>query len=198
MTYTLELPAEVEQVLAARAQESGVSVGKYLLDLVIREVASNSTTAHAAAAPHDEEMDALEELALELAAKYPRAEPLADDAVALAYTESRPSSIGADLYFVGTACEEAMMKDATTHLNASKWAEVEQLKAAGERLVQRAQQDQSVAQQFLRDIGYYEVMAQANGQNGGAAPSSPLPASTPRAASVKRKVTKGKSVKGRG
>lgn len=91
-----------------------------------------------------------------------------------------------------------MMKDATTHLNASKWAEVEQLKAAGERLVQRAQQDQSVARQFLRDIGYYEVMAQANGENGGTAQSPSVPASALRGTSAKRKAIRGKSVKGRG
>ena len=88
MTYTIEVPAEVEQVLAARAQARGVSVGKYLHDLVIREAAPNGTSAPGiAAAPRDAEMDALEELALELAAKYPRVEPLADDAVALAYAE---------------------------------------------------------------------------------------------------------------
>jgi len=90
MTYTLEFPAEVEQVLAARAQASGVSVGKYLQDMVLREAAPNGISSPAvaqAAAPHDAEMDALEELALELATKYPRTEPLADDAVALAYAE---------------------------------------------------------------------------------------------------------------
>jgi hypothetical protein len=87
MTYTIEVPVEVEQVLAARAQARGVSVGKYLHDLVLREAAPNGTSTPAAAAPHDAEMDALEELALELAAKYPRTEPLADDAVALSYAE---------------------------------------------------------------------------------------------------------------
>ncbi len=81
MIYTIEVPAEVEQVLAARAQASGVTVGKYLQELVISEASIGAT------AQPDAEMDALEELALELAAKYPRAEPLADDAVALAYAE---------------------------------------------------------------------------------------------------------------
>ncbi len=37
MTLTLELPVEVEQALAARAQERGVSVAKYLLDVATRE-----------------------------------------------------------------------------------------------------------------------------------------------------------------
>ena len=90
MTYTFELPDEVEQVLAARAQAQGVSVGKYLRDLVMREVAAAGSciaVATSAEAPRDAEMDSLEELALELAAKYPRAEPLADDAVTRSYEE---------------------------------------------------------------------------------------------------------------
>ena len=90
MTYTLELPSEVEQVLAARAQAQGVLLGKYLQDIVMREAAAAGSCmpiATSAEAPRDEEMDSLEELALELAAKYPRAESLADDAVALAYAE---------------------------------------------------------------------------------------------------------------
>ena len=88
MTYIIEVPAEVEQVLAARAQARGISIGKYLQDIVIREASSNSTPAPAVTeAPRDAEMDALEELALELASKYPRTEPLADDAVALTYAE---------------------------------------------------------------------------------------------------------------
>lgn len=88
MTYTIEIPAEVEQVLAARAQERGVSVNKYLQDIVIREASPAAASSPAVvAAPRDAQMDALEELALELAAKYPRVEPLADDAVALAYAE---------------------------------------------------------------------------------------------------------------
>ncbi len=92
MTYTIEIPVEVEQVLAARAQAKGVSIDKYLQDIVMREAAPAGASTTAAqttvtTAPRDAEMDALEELALELAAKYPRAEPLADDAVALAYAE---------------------------------------------------------------------------------------------------------------
>ena len=87
MIYTIEVPVEVEQVLATRAQASGGAVGKYLQDLVIREAAVSGIPAPVAAATRDEEMDALEDLALELAAKAPRAEPLDDDAVALAHVE---------------------------------------------------------------------------------------------------------------
>ncbi len=80
------------------------------------------------------------------------------------------------------------MKNTQTHPGASKWAEVEDLKAAGERLVQRAQKDKRVAQRFLHDIGYYQAMEQANAHNGGA------PAPLPKAAPAKRRAARIKPI----
>jgi hypothetical protein len=47
MTLILELPAEVEQVLAARAQARGVTVEKYLLDVATRETQEPEVLAEA-------------------------------------------------------------------------------------------------------------------------------------------------------
>jgi len=56
--------------------------------MVIRESAPvSASVAIIAAAPHDAEMNTLEERARERAGKYPRAEPLADDAVVLVCAE---------------------------------------------------------------------------------------------------------------
>jgi hypothetical protein len=53
MTLVLDLPAEMEQVLAARAKARGVSLSVYLLDLAARDAALATTHVFAAAPQAD-------------------------------------------------------------------------------------------------------------------------------------------------
>lgn len=89
------------------------------------------------------------------------------------------------------------MKNTTPQPGVSKWAEVEQLKAAGERLVQRAQQDPGFAEQFLRDIGYYEAMAHqlAEQAANGAPPRPPACKSSRKAIPAQHKAAKSRPAK---
>lgn len=54
----------------------------------------------------------------------------------------------------------------TTHLSAEKQQELKSFKAAAERLVRRAQADPSVAREYLRAIGYFKLMPEADKETG--------------------------------